>query len=150
MLKPKTLFVTTFFSVILIDQVTKWLVPQEWGISYNTGISLGLFSVLPSTILTLVLIGILGVVWWVFRAEWKALPLASGLFFGGGVSNVIDRIFMGSVRDWIPVPYLSIYNNLADYAIAAGLLLVLAHSLLQNYKSEIETVPTRRPDEEVE
>lgn len=150
MLKPRTIFVSTFALVILIDQATKWWIAQSVEISYNTGISLGLFSVLPATILTLILVGILVLVWWVFRAEWRALPLASGLFFGGGVSNVIDRVSMGSVRDWLPVPYLAIYNNVADYAIAIGLLLLLVHSLWRNYQTEIDPVPSSPSREEAE
>lgn len=47
------------------------------------------------------------------------------LFFAGGISNILDVLMKGAVRDWIPVQLLGFHNNLADWYIAAGVVLIL-------------------------
>lgn len=55
--------------------------------------------------------------------------LATGLLLGGIWGNVFDRIFVGGVRDWLPVPGyelffgLTLYNNLADWFLTLGCIL---------------------------
>lgn len=49
--------------------------------------------------------------------------IALALLLGGMWANSLDRVVTGAVRDWIPVPGLGLYNNLADWAIALGCVL---------------------------
>ena len=44
---------------------------------------------------------------------------ATGLFLGGAISNLADRVASGSVRDFIATPWIIL--NLADVAVAAGI-----------------------------
>lgn len=137
MTRHRRLFLVAFSCIVTVDQLSKIWAVAAGQISYNTGVSLGLFSVLPARYLTIILVVVMLLVGWLYRSEWRTLPIASGLFFGGGVSNLIDRVLFSGVRDWLPVPYLSIYNNLADYAIALGLIVVLASSLRKTYSQEV-------------
>jgi signal peptidase II len=65
------------------------------------------------------------------RGDWPtALPLA--LVVGGAIGNVIDRVRLGHVVDFIDVHYGSWSFpafNLADSAISVGAVLLLAFTL---------------------
>lgn len=67
-------------------------------------------------------------IFFIFRKEWLNNPVASGLFFGGAVSNILDRMFFGAVKDWIKIPLFGIYNNLADWFIFIGLAMFLIYN----------------------
>ncbi len=70
----------------------------------------------------------------IFKTVWLKNPLAEVLFFAGAVSNVGDRIVIGSVRDWLPLPGFGIYNNLADWYIALAIVLIVGEELYSFYK----------------
>jgi len=49
------------------------------------------------------------------------------LVFLGGALNIIERWRFGGVRDYWRIPGTSIYNNLNDYLIAAGVIQILLY-----------------------
>lgn len=66
------------------------------------------------------------------RCEWSRLASAGLLLFvAGGISNLVDRIAMGSVIDFLNVgvgPFRTGIFNVADVAIVTGIgLLILDH-----------------------
>ena len=126
----------TFLLIFCLDQTTKFLATLAGlHISYNTGVSLSFFSGSNANFLT-ALLGIL--IFYLYRnftEQWQKNGLAAGLFFGGAVANLFDRIIFGSVRDWLFIPFTNVQNNLADWAIFAGLLLfVLPHIFIKRKK----------------
>ncbi len=57
----------------------------------------------------------------------RLLAVALPLIAGGGISNIIDRIFHnGSVVDFIDLRYWPVFN-LADSAIVIGVFLIIYH-----------------------
>lgn len=127
---------STFFSqwqlmmavvlVVLVDQVSKFWASENGWTTINSGVSFGLGAALAnwSLILGLLVIIMLCLIEarrtlkpWV---RWGLCGIAAG-----GVSNVIDRILHGGVLDWMPVPFLPLTNNLADYVITVSVLLIL-------------------------
>ena len=93
----------------------------------NSGIAFGLFS--SRTAAVIVLTGI-AVVWMlVFFARSGArhpvLPVALGLVIGGSISNLLDRVRLGYVTDFLDLRYWPAFN-LADsfIVIGVGILLV--------------------------
>lgn len=118
-------------NVVVIDQITKSMLAVSPIL--NAGISFSWLSDLSSTLLivqTLLLIAL--------AFEWVRLQKAGGgvakslaysLIFAGGFSNALDRLLLGGVRDWLAVPFSTISNNLADYAIALGVLVWLGTML---------------------
>jgi signal peptidase II len=122
-------FLSGFFIVILIDQLSKYFAQQQRYVTFNEGISFG-FLHQGSVWLIVVLIGILLAIWYLCRDFWKKYPLLAGLLFGGGVSNILDRFFFPGVRDWLPVPTMGLKNNLADWAIFAAVVSILYIEML--------------------
>jgi signal peptidase II len=56
-------------------------------------------------------------------ARGKVSAVGLGLLVGGSLGNLIDRIWLGHVRDFIWIPAFVI--NLADVALIAGALVVV-------------------------
>jgi signal peptidase II len=107
---------------IFIDQFSKFLAGfLGLKIIFNEGVSLGLLGNLSSVFLAIFSFLILLLIFIFLKKDWLFNPIASGLFFGGAISNIVDRIFYGSVRDWLKIPFFEIYNNLADWFIFVGL-----------------------------
>ncbi|RGH89804.1 signal peptidase II [Ruminococcus bromii] len=51
------------------------------------------------------------------------------LIIGGGIGNLIDRIFYGFVVDYISVSFFPPVCNFADYCITVGTLLLIVYVL---------------------
>ena len=53
------------------------------------------------------------------------LPVALGLVIGGSISNLLDRVRLGYVTDFLDLRYWPAFN-LADSFIVIGVLILLA------------------------
>jgi signal peptidase II len=71
---------------------------------------------------------------WVRRSERPLFAVAVGLLMGGAIGNVIDRIRIGAVADFIDASRLFFpwIFNVADSAISVGICLLLLDMLLQD------------------
>ncbi len=128
-------------AAVAADQLTKRIVTSHLALDQgnhivgpfwihhvqNSGIAFGLFS--SRTAAVIVLTGI-AVVWMlVFFARSGArhpvLPVALGLVIGGSMSNLLDRVRLGYVTDFLDLRYWPAFN-LADsfIVIGVGILLV--------------------------
>ncbi|HAX69716.1 MAG TPA: signal peptidase II [Anaerolineales bacterium] len=104
-----------------------WLSPYarfvHW---YNSGAAFGMFQNgnLVFTILAFIVIGAL--VYYFPQAEQEdwTLKLAMGLQLGGATGNLIDRLLMGKVTDFISILRLPVFN-IADASITVGVLVLL-------------------------
>jgi signal peptidase II len=116
--------------VVLVDQVTKLaaellsdgqrhgpLVPMR-----NPGFSLGLAATTRPLMLLAMAAGIALVAAYGIRATGgSALPgWILALVIGGALSNLLDRLLLGAVRDFLAIAHIVI--NLADLAVLAGVL----------------------------
>lgn len=117
-------YLLSILILICIDQVTKaWAQTQGW-VNLNPGVSFGLLFRISPVILTalLVLFVFVGMTVW---KRWQ-LPLGAGAFFwAGAISNIVDRVLVAGVRDWLPIPLTGISNNIADWWIAVGVGVLL-------------------------
>ncbi len=66
--------------------------------------------------------------------------LASGLILGGGLGNMIDRIGLGYVVDYIHVSFFPPVFNFADMAIVVGTALFVIHVLFFSERASGERV----------
>ncbi len=96
----------------------------------NFGINFGLFADHPGPILLGTLsVGVGFMVYVIVRPprNWRTL-LGFGLMLGGGFSNVLDRLRLGYVFDFLNITPFVGYLNMADLAIGAGIVLLVADS----------------------
>lgn len=95
----------------------------------NTGVAFSLAQGLAPPLL-IVLGVVLSAVFcaWLLRTRSLVHAAALGLAIGGALGNVVDRLRLGSVRDFIDV-YLGSHHwpafNLADAVIVSGLALLI-------------------------
>jgi len=140
--------------VFLADQLTKiWIhktlrlgegisiIPGLLDLHYirNTGAAFGFLSGTHSTFRIPFFIGIsvvaIGVIFYLFRKiedSMVLIPLALSLVLGGALGNLIDRIRLGEVIDFILIHYQRFHwpaFNVADTAITVGVFLLLYHIL---------------------
>src|SRR5689334_18782114 len=138
--KYYSLFLTVG-AVISLDQWTKWLVRNHIPLNgswlpdwllwlapyarlvfiYNKGAAFGMFqdgSVLFTIVAFLVAGGIVYFYSQIDQQDWP-LRLAAGLYLGGVLGNLIDRLTQGQVTDFISVGSFYIFN-VADASINVG------------------------------
>jgi signal peptidase II len=106
-------------------------------LTYNRGISFGLFNtpgamnVLLFPFLAAVIVTML--ILWLRRVESPFLAIAIGVVIGGAIGNVIDRIRLGAVVDFLDF-YVGAWHwpafNVADSAICLGVAAMLLDGLL--------------------
>lgn len=140
-------------ATILLDQLTKFLIFGKAPISIlgdflwfqstlNTGVAFGMFQdmswlfiVISSLASCLFLWLLISKKQFVMRTEKVCL----GLILGGTLSNLIDRIFIGGVRDFI---YLKSINfaifNIADIAVVVGAIVFCAYFLFNSNRKRKE------------
>ena len=91
----------------------------------NHGVAFGFLSGGGGAVLAFTLVALAGlVVFLALRPQRSGLWVATGLLVGGAIGNLIDRIALGSVIDFIKLPLWPAFN-LADAAITFGVLSLL-------------------------
>ena len=153
-MKPKYLILSIISVVVLLlDQATKIFIDRSmdlhssitvvenfFNITYirNKGAAFGFlaessfrlpFFILISIIAVVVIIGIFRKL----RPEQKLTPVSLSLIFAGALGNLIDRIRLGEVIDFIYVHWYEHYwpaFNVADSAICVGVFLLGLDMLL--------------------
>lgn len=137
--------------VIALDQALKqWVVtgmglavgesrPLFWPLSFtlvrNDGISFGFFQThAPWTRWALAGFALAVSVFliaWVRRADRLVTAVAGGFILGGALGNLIDRVRLGAVVDFVdvhPLVFPWIFN-IADSGITVGVIILLAENL---------------------
>ncbi|MCX5986328.1 MAG: signal peptidase II [Chloroflexi bacterium] len=139
--------------IVTFDQVTKFLVVSSMSLGEtipvmpwvalhyitNRGVAFGMFRQFGDVLLPLSL-AICSVIVYVYRTVetrrlWVRIALA--LQVGGAIGNVIDRVRLGAVVDFIEFHidelqfHFAIFN-VADSAICVGVVMLVAALLIQN------------------
>lgn len=110
---------------ILIGEQIEVLGPLEFTLTHNRGVAFGLAGGAGAP-LVLVTFVALGVVLYLFSRN-PARPwmwVAVGLLAGGAIGNLVDRVRLGHVTDFIDLPPWPPFN-LADVAITFGVILLV-------------------------
>ena len=125
--------------IFLVDQFTKFLVREflPFGYSYpfdgffriththNTGSAFGILQGQNTPLIFVSFIGIFVLVM-IYRSQPRATNLlrtSLALQIGGAIGNLLDRLRLGSVTDFIDVGAWPVFN-LADASIVTGLILL--------------------------
>lgn len=110
--------------LVTVDQVSKYQASTLQTATINQGIAFGLFNQVPLGLLAPFLVAVLILGGWAWYRYFPNSLWAGVWFFAGAVSNVIDRLMVGGVRDWLPTPILATRNNLADWYITIGVMMI--------------------------
>lgn len=109
----------------------------------NDGVAFGMFSDMRwiFVALTSILIIAVIVIMFVKRFKSKFFYASAALIIGGGIGNLIDRIFYGYVIDYISLSFFPPVCNFADYCITAGTIMLVIYILFfpEMNKKEIKS-----------
>jgi len=133
-----SLFVVTG-SAVAADQLTKFVVTSALSLDdgvkvvgplsihhvRNSGIAFGLFASRTSAVIVLTAFAVGAMVVFYARSAQRHpfLPVALGLVLGGSLSNLVDRVRLGYVTDFIDFRWWPAFN-LADSFIVVGVALL--------------------------
>ena len=92
----------------------------------NSGIAFGLFASATSIVILLTSLAVAWMLYFFARSGSRhpILPVALGLVMGGSVSNLVDRVRLGHVTDFLDLRYWPAFN-LADTFIVVGVAALL-------------------------
>ena len=128
--------------IIIFDRIIKILVSKYMVIDekisiikdnlyiyncHNTGAAFSLFDNSTFILMLLSIIALFFIIYYISMNNFKN-PLLFGVLLGGIIGNLIDRIFLGYVIDYIGISVLNFYFpifNLADAAIVISALVLV-------------------------
>ena len=148
-------------TAIVADQLTKSIVSMRLPIGdavatigpfsihhvQNSGIAFGLFADSTTAVIVLTAAAVTAMLVFFARQAQRhpLLPVALGLVIGGSVSNLIDRVRLGHVTDFLDFLYWPAFN-LADTFIVVGVALLFVSFVASDRTSpRLGTAPLSRP-----
>ncbi len=141
--------------IVALDQWTKYLVrtlipfgeswsPWPWLAPYarlvhwqNTGAAFGMFQGFGLVFTILAFVVAIAILYYfprVPRSEW-ALRVAMVMMMGGAVGNLIDRLTIGTVTDFVSVGSFAVFN-VADASISVGTAVLIVTVWLSERKEK--------------
>jgi signal peptidase II len=123
------------------DQLTKYVVTSELRLDesvtvagpleihrvQNSGIAFGLFPSATSVVIVLTTVAVAWMLFFFARSGSRhpVIPAALGLLIGGSLANLVDRVRLGHVTDFLDLGWWPAFN-LADTFIVLGVGILLA------------------------
>ncbi len=148
-----TLFFIFVFLIPIVDQITKFWIKNnicelcvlDTKIPFlkithlkNSGAALGMFDGGKYFFVCVSIIVMAVLLYFIFikKVQNKVFILASSFIIGGGMGNLIDRIFFGYVTDYLKISFFSPVCNLSDYFISIGIIIIImAFYIFKNNKN---------------
>ncbi len=145
LLRTYSLLIIVAIIIISLDQYTKYLVrqnldlwtetwvPWDWMLPYmrivhvpNTGVAFGMFQGFGDIFSIIAVIVVLIIIFYFPRvpeSDWS-LRLAMSLQLSGAIGNLIDRLVIGHVTDFVSVGNFPVWN-IADASITIGVVVLV-------------------------
>ena len=134
------LFWAAAAAVLALDQLTKALVraslergeawPDDWPVRIryitNTGAAFGILQDQTAFLMLMTVIG-LAAIYLYYRYppfDHAVVPTAIGMMLGGAIGNLVDRVRLGRVTDFIDFPLWPAFN-VADSSITIGVAIII-------------------------
>ncbi len=127
-------------AAVVADQLTKAVVTSELSLGeqtdvigpltihhvQNTGIAFGLFGSATPIVTAVTALAVAWMIYFFARSGGRhgLLPVALGFLIGGSTSNLIDRLRLGHVTDFLDFAFWPAFN-LADAFIVVGVILLV-------------------------
>ncbi len=121
---------------------TKVLIPHVLEFHYleNTGAAMGMFAGARWPLIVVTLLLIIGCSWYLIRKPNLGFFLRYGLalIIGGGIGNLIDRMFIGYVVDFIrfPISWFNYSFNIADCAVCIGVAMIFLDFIIELFHEQ--------------
>lgn len=132
--------------LVIIDQIIKYFVSvylqpvgsvsvidNLFSLTYveNKGVAFGMFSDMRWVFVALTSVLLAIIIFYMFRKrpKGKFFYICAALIIGGGIGNLIDRIFYGYVIDYLSLSFFPPVCNFADYCITAGTIMLVIYLL---------------------
>ncbi len=97
----------------------------------NRGVAFGMFSGMQWVFIVLTSLLLAAIIFYMFkkRPSGKFFYITVALIIGGGVGNLIDRVFLNYVVDYLSLSFFPPVCNFADYCITVGVVLLAVYLL---------------------
>ena len=139
--KKNILVLSAALVVVLLDQLTKFLVRQNFQLGQsvpviknvfhltyvtNTGSAFGIFKGMNFFFVLFSVIVIIGIFYYlkIIIKHDKKLQFAVGLLLGGTIGNLIDRLLHSAVIDFFDFRIWPVFN-IADSAVTVSIILLI-------------------------
>jgi len=156
------LFIAILVVGVFLDQITKYLVVRELAIgdqipiiqgffnlvlTYNKGAAFGLFANMSLKfawvffiISSSLVMGVVAYLWWRLPDDHDLAAVGYSLIFTGAVGNLIDRVRLGEVVDFLDF-HISHFHwpafNVADSLVCIGAGLLLWYIFKEEYSQDV-------------
>ena len=107
------------------------VIPGVFSLTYseNRGVAFGLFQdgTLIFAAVTSIVIILFSILLFKNYKKSKLFAAAAALIIGGGLGNLIERIFLGYVVDYLSLSFFPPICNFVDYCITAGTICLIVY-----------------------
>ena len=147
------------FAALVADQLTKGIVLSQlrFGESVhvvgplwihhvrNSGIAFGLFSAWATAVTAVTAVAVVWMLGYFAKAGSRhpILPVALGLLIGGSAGNLVDRVRLGHVTDFLDLRFWPAFN-LADMFIVVGVGILLSALIAAEREPRARRLKRRR------
>ncbi|MBM3699971.1 MAG: signal peptidase II [Actinobacteria bacterium] len=153
-----TVFILTTAAILAADQLTKYWVNSLSGDSLpitiipgfisiiritNTGAAFGMLQGWTKVFIIISVIATILIVILKIKLDLKTLiyNISLGFVLGGALGNLVDRIIMGEVTDFISVNYFAVFN-VADSFIVIGFFIIIIILIRSFIRKDLEKIIT--------
>ena len=165
------LMIAIILGAIVLDNLTKWLtvicleyretVPLWQDVFHftyerNEGAAFGMLSEHRWVFMVVSTVAIIGLLIYLFgfKPKSKLVQISLAMIAGGGIGNMIDRVYLGYVVDFIDVRLIDFaVFNVADSFVTVGAFLFMGYMIydtVQEYKREKEAKAQEEKQEDAE
>jgi signal peptidase II len=147
---------TALFAVaaaaILADQLTKQIIGRTLAVGErvdilgpfsihhveNSGIAFGFFASRTTVVIAITAVAVAWMLWFFARSGRRhpVLPVGLGLVLGGSIANLIDRVRLGRVTDFLDFDAWPAFN-LADTFIVVGVAVLFSTLVLADRSGQM-------------
>lgn len=140
--KKNILVFSTALLIVILDQLTKYIIKQNFQLNKsipiinnifhltyitNTGSAFGMFKSLNPIFILFSIIVIIAIFYYIkkiIKNNERLLQFAVGLLLGGTIGNLIDRLLYGAVIDFIDFRVWPVFN-IADSAVTISVVFLV-------------------------
>ncbi len=127
----RTIIITVI--CISIEHICRILFGNPKHYYYNYGMAFSTFQDMPiisSIVTALACVLIAYGAFYPYIGKWEKAGYS--IMLGGGLSNLAEKLILGYVIDWIPIPFIPMVINIADIEISIGSLISFYTSCNRN------------------